>query len=136
MIPSREGNNYISKREAKRNPKFRTKFRTEAKILSPPELREHLTENPSTLLNSAPLGLGGGNKTQVPSRESSLCPSNHYLENKSETLLSVQVCLFLKPSLGLHSQTFGSWSHGRSAKGTSLVWLFGTPQAAFTKDKP
>lgn len=49
MIPSREGNNYISKREAKRNPKFRTKFRTEAKILSPPELREHLTENPSTV---------------------------------------------------------------------------------------
>lgn len=61
MIPSREGNNYISKREAKRNPKFRTKFRTEAKILSPPELREHLTENPS-VLNSAPIGLGEGNK--------------------------------------------------------------------------
>ena len=62
MIPSREGNNYISKREAKRNPKFRTKFRTEAKILSPLELREHLTENPSTVLNSAPLGLEEGNK--------------------------------------------------------------------------
>jgi len=62
LIPSREGNNYISKREAKRNPKFRTKFRTEAKILSPPELCEHLTENPSTVLNSAPLGLEGGNK--------------------------------------------------------------------------
>lgn len=57
MIPSREGNNYISEREAKRNPKFRTKFRTEAKILSPPELREHLTENPSTVLNSAHVGL-------------------------------------------------------------------------------
>lgn len=62
MIPSREGNNYISKREAKRNPKFRTKFRTEAKILSPPELREHLTENPSTVLNSAHLGLEDGGK--------------------------------------------------------------------------
>lgn len=49
MIPRREGNNYISKGEAKRNPKFRTEFRTEAKILSPPELREHLTENPSTV---------------------------------------------------------------------------------------
>lgn len=65
LIPSREGNNYISKREAKRNPKFRTKFRTEAKILSPPELREHLTEKPSTVLNSAHLGLeeGGGQKS-------------------------------------------------------------------------
>ena len=61
MIPSREGNNYISKREAK-NPKFRTKFRTEAKILSSPELREHLTENPSTALNSATLGLEEGKK--------------------------------------------------------------------------
>lgn len=90
MIPSREGNNYISKREAKRNPKFRTKFRTEAKILSPPELREHLTENPSTVLNSAHLGLeeeGGGN--EFPSRESSLCPSNHHAEIKNETPLSL-----------------------------------------------
>jgi len=62
LIPRREGNNYISKGEAKRNPKFRTKFRTEAKILSPPELREHLTENPSTVCNPAPLGLEGGSK--------------------------------------------------------------------------
>lgn len=90
MIPSREGNNYISKREAKRNPKFRTKFRTEAKILSPPELREHLTENPPRVLNSDHLGLEGARGgNQFPSRESSLCPSNHHAEIENETLLSL-----------------------------------------------
>lgn len=96
MIPSREGNNYISKREAKRNPKFRTKFRTEAKILSPPELREHLTENPSRVLNSAHLGLEEGGGNQFPSRESSLCPSNHHAEIENETLLSLPTTCFSK----------------------------------------